>query len=434
MSCRKLLEKLKGPRFVLFSLVLGAAAGRYSPAATEALAPFSTLFFALLKMCALPIVVTAVILSFARLWDRPGASRHLARLAVIFLSGVLPIGLAGAITGAVLGKYLAADPSAFSAISDLLGNGGHGPASVSPGLLSLLLDMIPRNIFKALSEGQILGTLLFVIMLGVAIGFNQGRSREVLILSIESLNEAFFRMVGWVTYLLPFALCAITAQTIASLGNGAFNVLGRMIGVAIGGCFVLFLLQLLVTRLTLRESWLRLYRRLREPCLVGLTSCSSLATLPSLEIALHREPGISKGILDLMLPLGITFCQHSTVFFYSLVGAAITRLYGLPLGPTELLIIVAGSYLQSVAAAGLPAAASLGFLASIFRPLGLPVETLSVVLAAVMPIIEPILTLVNIAGYVASAGVMHRLELLAPARESLADQEQPVGDEALELP
>ena len=85
------------------------------------------------------------------------------------------------------------------------------------------------------------------------------------------------------------------------------------------------------------------------------------------------------------------------------------KLYGLSIGPLEVIIIVSGGYFQSLASAGMPAAVSVGFLAGIFRPLGLPIETIEVLLIAVMPLLDPLLTLSNVTGYVVSTSIFSRL-------------------------
>ena len=117
--------------------------------------------------------------------------------------------------------------------------------------------------------------------------------------------------------------------------------------------------------------------------------------------------------------VGITFCQHASVFFYSFLAVFVAKVYGIHIGPVELLLIGVGSYLHSMASAGLPSAASIGFLAAVFRPIGIPVETLSVILIAVLPLIDPFLTVANITGQMVSVSATVRL-LARTAKGSVA--------------
>ena len=78
----------------------------------------------------------------------------------------------------------------------------------------------------------------------------------------------------------------------------------------------------------------------------------------------------------------------STIFF--------AQLYNLPLGPGSYGVILFGTVLAALASAGAPGAATIGMLSLVFNPLGLPVEAAIALMLAVDPLIDPIITLVNV--------------------------------------
>ena len=101
--------------------------------------------------------------------------------------------------------------------------------------------MIPENIFQALSRGEIISILLFIIMLGISIGMVKAESGQTLIHLLDGITESLFRMMDWLLTLLPLGLLSIFAQTMSQFGSETFLTLGKVI-----------LVLLLVTN----ESWL----------------------------------------------------------------------------------------------------------------------------------------------------------------------------------
>ncbi len=73
-----------------------------------------------------------------------------------------------------------------------------------------------------------------------------------------------------------------------------------------------------------------------------------------------------------------------------------------------LLMIVVGSVLAGVAAMGMPATGALNMLALILGPLGVPPEVGIIALLAVTPIVDPLFTMVNVAGNCTATCVLDR--------------------------
>ncbi len=425
------LRQLQRPRVVVVSIALGVLCGLYSPVATHYMSPISTIFFALLKMCALPIVMTAVILSFARLWSSGHVMQYLSRVSVIFVACLIATSLLGSTLSIPVSDYLLGDPHTLETLSKMMRPSGEvAQPSGKAGIVAFVVGVIPKNIFRALSEGEMLGALLFVILLGISIGMNRPASLKVLLLCIDGLNEAFFRMIGWFTYLLPIALCSIVSQMVSNLDGDSAGIFGTLFSFLLGGIAFMVFLQFTIARFLLQMSWKDFYCMIREPALIALSSSSSLASLPSLTLALESKAKAPRWLLDLMLPVGITFCQHATVFFYSFLALFVAKVYGISIGPIEIVLIGVGAYLQSLVSAGLPAAASVGFLAAVFRPVGIPIETMGVILVAVLPLLDPFLTLANITGQLVSVSAMLRLKTVdktVPATKDGEDVDPVLG-------
>ena len=385
----------------------------FFPAAASFLSPFGTLFLLLLKMCALPIVMTAVILSFVRLLRHENAVGYIQKISRVFAVGVLVAGVLGVVSGQFLGQQVANDPMIVQALSKLA-SAKLSPAEISsttsPSIWGFVLNIIPGNIFHSLAEGELLGALLFVILLGISIGLSRGKEVDTFLTSVETLNEGLFRMMRWVTSLLPFGLAALLAQMFTSLGAGGVSVFGKIIGVSLLGLLAMVTVHILIIGLSRSaKGWANVFRELRKPFLIGFTSSSSLATMPSLSVGLHRGLGVEQWLSDLTLPLAISFNQHGSVFFYSFVCTLVAKIFGLPLGMAGAALIIMGSFLQAVTASGMPALASVVMLTAIFRPLGLPAEIILVTVSAILPLLDPFVTVTNLTGHAAATSLIHRI-------------------------
>jgi proton glutamate symport protein len=71
-----------------------------------------------------------------------------------------------------------------------------------------------------------------------------------------------------------------------------------------------------------------------------------------------------------------------------------------------MVFVLFGAMLAGVAATGAPGVAALSMISIILVPLGLPVEVAIILLVAIDPIVDPILTVVNVQGNAATTALL----------------------------
>ncbi len=76
------------------------------------------------------------------------------------------------------------------------------------------------------------------------------------------------------------------------------------------------------------------------------------------------------------------------------------------MGFKELLIVIIGSILAGLAATSAPGLAGLSMISIALIPLGLPYAVAVILLAAIDPILDPILTTVNVYGNCAATALI----------------------------
>jgi Na+/H+-dicarboxylate symporter len=113
---------------------------------------------------------------------------------------------------------------------------------------------------------------------------------------------------------------------------------------------------------------------------VGLSSRSSLASLPALVKAARDDLALPQDVAGLVLPVAVsTFkLQHALATTLGLVF--VSRLYGIELAPQAIAIGAAAGILIGATTPGVPSA-GLMLQAPLYSALGLPVEGLALLIA-----------------------------------------------------
>ncbi|MDF2981711.1 MAG: sodium:dicarboxylate symporter, partial [Devosia sp.] len=153
-------------------------------------------------------------------------------------------------------------------------------------------------------------------------------------------------------------------------------------------------------------SYLATLGAMRETVVVAFGTSSSYASIPSALRGLKEGLRLDRRVVDLALPLGITLNPPGSTFHFALATLFLANLYGLALDPSQMVFVLFGAMLAGVAATGAPGVAALSMISIILVPLGLPVEVAIILLVAIDPIVDPILTVVNVQGNAATTALL----------------------------
>ena len=133
---------------------------------------------------------------------------------------------------------------------------------------------------------------------------------------------------------------------------------------------------------------------------------TALAALPFALEGLHTHLGFEKESTDLVIPLGITLNPHGNIICFSIMAVFIGQLYDTSFSAADLAAMIPIAALAGVAASSAPGIAALSMLALVLEPFGLPALVGIILLTAINPIIDPILTAVNIMGNCACVSIV----------------------------
>lgn len=415
---------LLSPWVILSSVIIGVVIGIYNKPLAIELGALGDLYLKMLQMCVVPILVTAVVSSLGRLFSSQATGCYIRPMVLVFLTGLLLAAVFGVVVGligqpgtnldqsakVVLGKQIFSAESAGDVTQE---------NTQSPGLMMFFQKMIPSNIFNSLTEGNNLAILFFSIFIGIALGMEGIAQKEVALDVVDAFYETFLRIVEWFMYALPFGLLCLIAGQIAHVGTAILGAMLKLIVLMYIGAFVMVVVYSLLIWMRVGGSYWKSLTALREPLFIALGTSSSFATIPSALTGLKEKLKLEKSITDLVVPLGITLNPPGTVFQFSLASIFIAQIYGAHLSLQDFIVLTIAAVLASMAASGAPGLAAVSMISLILEPLGLPVQVAVILLAAIEPIVDPMITVTNVYANCATSAIISNKQAEYPSDEEI---------------
>jgi Na+/H+-dicarboxylate symporter len=409
LDLKKLYTFVLNPWVVLGSLTAGFLMGIYQPDVALELGFVGSIYVDLLKMIALPFMVSAVIFSMQRLFREGGAGSLMARVGVVFITFSVGVALLGALTLLVMkpgenlstdtmqtfGKIIGGDLTASDTVISL--KGVDEPVQ-KLSFSDVLISLVPSNIFSSLANGETLKTLVFALLFGFAVGQVPSRISDGLTQALETIYHSCQTLMRWLNYPLPIILFCMSAAQIAKTGVGPLAAMAQFV-------FAFFVASVLVLALAILIIWKRSSATLGEtlnaqkgPFALALATRNSATCMPIMIESLADRLGFARSRVELMVPLSVTLLRIGPVIYYVAATLFIAQLYGKSLGPAELLIVVAASILAGFASAGMTGLLTVSLVGLTCNYLGLPFEAAFILFLAVDPICDMLRTLVLVIG------------------------------------
>lgn len=386
---------------VSIALVLGVAVGMIGgQQAADWLAPFGDLLLRLLKFLIVPIVLFTLMVGInqANLGSMGRVGRKLFGFYVLTTALAIVVGLAVA--------------SLFKPGSGMVLNEGTKVAVPdNPGIASVLLSIVPDNIFTAFTELNLLGIIFIAIVFGIALlklRESEAHSElgEHLYKVVEALNEITLKVMTGVLQYVPVGVFAIVAKTAGEQGVATILALGDMVMVL----YIALAVHLVVYCLLMRVSGVRLrefFREARTPMATAFATQSSSGTLP-LTLDAARRLGIPKRIYGFSLPLGATINMDGAAIRIAISAVFAANVVGIPLDLMTMAEIVLIGTLTSIGTAGVPGA-GIVMIATVFAQVGLPIETVAL-LVSIDALVGMGATGLNVTGDLVATAVITRSE------------------------
>ncbi len=409
---------------ILLGMALGAlfgvAAAQYGwgQFTTDWVAPFGTIFLNLLKLIAMPLVITSLICGVASLSDFKKLSRmggktiglYLATTAVAVTIGLLVVNaikpgdrLPNETKAQLEAKYQADATKRQETTATVKERGPLQP----------LIDMVPDNFFgSASSNRNMLQIVFFSLLAGIALVQVREEKRRPVIEVISGLQEMVIRITFLIMLFAPVGVFALIASTITNmagedpnqvislLGSLAWYCLAVIIGLLIHGSIVYLGLLKIFTSLSIPHF----FRSIGQAQLLAFSTSSSGATLPVTMKCVEEKLGASKEVSSFVLPLGATINMDGTALYQAVAAVFIAQASGIDLTTGAQITIVLTAVLASVGTAAVPGA-GIVMLIIILEAINVPAAGIALILG-VDRILDMCRTAVNVTGDAAVTAVI----------------------------
>ncbi|MBB3228296.1 Na+/H+-dicarboxylate symporter [Luteibacter sp. Sphag1AF] len=373
---------------VAAGFVLGALAGwLMGPAAETWFAPLGTLYVTLIKMIAVPLVFFAVLHSVSSLHGVKDVAALGGRTFVWF-----------AVTAAlavVVGLGMAHLTQPGLGVGELTMATDFKPRVV-PTPVQVLLDVVPSNPFRALTEGKILQVIFFAGLLGLALVRIGEKSTRLRALAGEA-NDAMIQVTRFVLEVTPIGTFGLIAALVGSYGFEKLLPLATFVVTLYLACIVQIVVVYGGLLLAHRLNPIRFFRAAFPAMQVAFTSSSSFAAMPIALRSVVNNMGVKEEYAAFAVPLGASIKMDGCGAIYPAISAVfIAQYFHLQLDAAQYFIILLASVLGSFGTAGVPGTAIV-MVTLVLSSAGLPLEGIGY-LVAIDRILDMMRTMTNVTG------------------------------------
>jgi aerobic C4-dicarboxylate transport protein len=334
---------------VLIGVTAGVLLGVLSPQLGSDLKPLGDAFIKLIKMVFAPIIFATVVLGIARMENMKELGRVGVRALIYFEVLSTFALLIGLIVVNVLepGQGMNIDPATL----DTKAIASYTASAAKPtGIVDFLLNLIPASVIDALAKNDILQILVFSTLFGVALSHIGPRAKPVIDF-LDSFVHGVFSIVGMIMRLAPVAAFGAMAFTVGKYGLGSIMSLGKLMGAMYVTCFLFVVVVLgIVARLSGFSLW-KILKYVKDEIFTVLGTSSSESVVPQLMRKLENV-GVSKSVVGLVVPSGLTFNHDGQCIYYTLAAIFIAQATNTPLTLTDQLIVLGVLALTSKGSAG----------------------------------------------------------------------------------
>jgi len=410
------LFKLKLHWQIIIGLILGliygiiAANNGWGPFTAAWIAPLGTIFINLLKLIAVPLVLSSLITGVASLSDLKKLSRIGGKTIAIYVGTTAVAVTIGLISVNIIQPGDRVPDQMKEKLQktyekDATIKSGSAQNIKDRGPLQPVVDMVPNNFFSSASSNRNMLQVVFVaIFVGIGlIQIPKDKGKPVLDF-FEGLNDVVIKLVDLIMLMAPIGVFALIAHTINKVAGDNPSQIMELLG-ALGYYMFAVIIGLIAHAAITYTGLLKImtkmplnvfYRGIAPAQLLAFSTSSSGATLPVTMECCEDELGVSEEVSSFVLPLGATINMDGTALYQAVAAVFIAQTLGMDLDLGAQLTIILTAVLASIGTAAVPGAGII-MLVIILEAVGIPSEGIALILG-VDRILDMMRTVINITG------------------------------------
>jgi len=386
--------------WIAVSIVVGIAIGYFFPEVAGGLRIFSQIFLRLIRTIVAPLLFATLVVGIAG----HSSLRQVGRMglkSLIYFEVVTTFALLIGWAAITLTRAGAGIPLPAGVDS------GQIQAPADRTWQTIVLEIFPENIAKAIAENHVLQVVVFAVLFGCALAMLPENKRRPLLSFTESLAETMFAFTKIVMYLAPLGVGAAIAYTVGNLGIGVLVNLFKLLVTFYAAVAVFVIVVLVPIALLVRVPIRRFIQAVTEPASIAFATASSEAALPRAMEAMERL-GVPRQIVAFVMPTGYSFNLDGSTLYLSLAAMFVTQAAGIELSVGQQLVLLLTLMLTSKGVAGVPRGALVILLATV-SSFGLPAEPVFIILG-IDQLMDMLRTSLNVVGNCLATVVIARWE------------------------
>lgn len=332
------------------------------------------LFLRALKMLIIPLILSSIISAITNI----GSGSNIRRLGGKTILYYVMTSTFSIVTGLVLVNIIQPGVGAdLSLMQEVEGLGDQ------KSLRQILIEIVPKNFFQALSNAEMLSIIFFALVFGFFITRISEKPRNLLKDFFNGVFDVMMKITLWIIRFTPLGIFGIVAKVIADQDNlgQLVSSMGSYMGTVVGALLIhAFITLPILLRLIGKVNPLKHFKAMSTALLTAFSTSSSGATLPLTINYAEKNSGISNNVSSFTLPLGATVNMDGTALYECIAALFIAQAYGMDLAITQQIVVVLTALLASIGAAAVPMAGMV-MITIILSAVGIPLEGVGLILA-----------------------------------------------------
>lgn len=391
---------------ILIFMGIGIISGLIFGERAAVVEPLGDLFIRLLLMAAIPLVFFNLVAAISGLSDVGLLGRLGLKIFTYYLlttAVALTLGLA--LTSWIQpGRGVSLTEEAPEAFGEI------------PGVVDVLLDLVPTNIVKAFADGNVAQIVVFAVLCGIASLLLSPEKREPVKQFFDAMAELLRKLVGLVLHFGPIGIGALAATTVGRYGPSLFGPLALFIGSVWAAQALMVLLYMLLLYFIGRMSPIEFLKKTGPLYATTAATCSSLASLTvSLDLA-EKKLKLPSAIYSFTLPLGAQLNKDGTSVMLSAILLFTAQAAGVEFSIASAISILLIGLILSEGSSGIPGGGLVAALIFV-QAFQLPLEVAAIV-GGIYRFIDMGSTTINCMGDMVGTVIVARSEGFTVANES----------------
>ena len=401
---------------IVLGLVLGLLFGfgmtffDFGPAfVSDWVQPFGTIFVRLLKLIAIPLMLASLVKGIADLKDISQFKIMGIRTFVTYMITTVVAILIGLSLVNILQPGIGISDETVAKLTTTYANDSGVTSKIATASaqkdaspLQFIVDMVPDNIFYAMSNnGLMLQVIFFSILFAISLLLIGEKAAQPIKSFFDSLNEVVLKMVDLIMLFAPYAVFALLASVVVSSSDPELLLaLLKYAGVVVLGLFLMIVFYLIVIATVAKKNPLWFIKNMSPAQLLAFSTSSSAATLPVTMERVEEHIGVDKEVASFVLPVGATINMDGSSLYQAIAAVFIAQALSFDLTLGDQLTIIFTALLASIGAAAVPGAGMV-MLVIVLESVGFPADKLAIGLALIFAVDRPLdmcRTVVNVTG------------------------------------